>query len=92
MAGNTAIIYEEAGTDPEVDRIVQEGGGGRTTIVAVPEPAEAARLAAEPADEGVQLIELYGGSETAWQAEFIEAVDARIPVGVVGYPKESRPA
>lgn len=48
-------------------------------------PASAVRLVAE----GVQLIELCGAFGPVWTARVIEAIEARVPVGAVGYGPEA---
>lgn len=88
-----AYIYLGVGTeDPAVDRAVIEGGGLRTTIVAVPEKSAAAAVAVELVEEGAQSLELCGAFGPVWAARVIEAIDARVPVGSVAYGMESVPA
>ncbi len=89
MASNEAIIYEEPGADPAVDRIVRERGGTRTTFVAVPDESAADQVAVELVDDGVQLIELCGGMGPIPAAKVIEAVGDRVPVGLVNFGVES---
>ena len=80
-----AFIFEAPETDPAVDRMVIERGGLRTTIVAVPEPSAATKVAADLVEGGVQFIELCGGFEPIWTGRVIEATGGRVPVGAVGY-------
>lgn len=89
MSRNRAIIYEEAGADPAVDRIVTERGEARTTIVAVPEAAAAIPVAAELVEDGIDRIELCGGMGPVWQARVIESAEGRVPVGAIRYGFES---
>ena len=39
--------------------------------------------------EGIQLIELCGGFSPVWAWKIIEAIDYKVPVGVVAYGPES---
>ena len=55
-----AFIFEAPETNPQVDRMVIERGGMRTTIVGVSEPSVLPQVAAQLVAEGVQLIELCG--------------------------------
>jgi hypothetical protein len=80
-----AFIHLAPGADPATDRSVKESALDRTTFVAVPDVAAAVRVAAELVDGGVELIELYAGLRMPAAAAVIEAVDGRVPVGVVGY-------
>ncbi|MFH8619575.1 DUF6506 family protein [Streptomyces sp. NPDC017979] len=83
------FLYVEPGADPAVDRFVRSEGASTSQFVAVPEPAAGAAVAAEFAD-GVQLIELYGEWGARDVAAVIAAVDERVPVGAVAYPKPTR--
>jgi hypothetical protein len=78
-----AFIYIQPGADPTVDRAETETEDARTYLVAVPDAAAAPAVATQLVDEdGVQLIELYGGFQPGDTARVIEAIDARAPVGV----------
>ena len=58
---NWAFIYLGSEiADPAVDRAVIEGGGVRTTIVAVPQKSAALAVACDLVATGVQAIELCG--------------------------------
>lgn len=78
------FIFLEPDSDPDVDRAVVDNGGDRSLFVWAPDAAAAARVAAELADGGVRLIELYRGFDLASAARVIEAVGGRAPVGVAG--------
>lgn len=78
--------------DPTRDRAVIEHGGLTTTIVAVPDPESAARVAVELVEDGAQSIELCGGFGPSVVADVVAAVQGRIPVGGVTYGMESVPA
>ncbi|MFI0422828.1 DUF6506 family protein [Spongiactinospora sp. 9N601] len=81
-----AFIIIVPGTDPQADREVREHEGGRALFVAVPEESAAPEVAADLlASEGIELIELYGGFTPAGAARVIEAVDAKIPVGLAAH-------
>ena len=53
--------------------------------VAVKDYGAAARLAADLLKEGIQAIELCGGFGSAGVAKIVEAVEGKIPVGVVRF-------
>ncbi|GAA4440576.1 DUF6506 family protein [Phytohabitans houttuyneae] len=77
-----AFLFLHPAADPAADRIVHEHGGARTLLAWAPDAPAAARLAAELADRGVRLIELYRGFGLPEAALVIEAVGGRAPVGV----------
>lgn len=79
------FIFLEAGSDPAIDRVAQDHGGGRTLLAWVPDGSAAAQVAVEQADAGVRLIELYRGFDLRSAAQVITAVGGRAPVGVAGY-------
>jgi Family of unknown function (DUF6506) len=81
-----AFVYVQPGSDPAVDRTVTENEHSRTYFVAVPDVSAAPEVAEQlVGEEGVQLIELYGGVQPADAARVIEAIDARAPVGIPSY-------
>jgi Family of unknown function (DUF6506) len=80
-----AFIFEAPETNPQVDRLVIERGGMRTTIVGVPEPSVVPQVAAQLVAEGVQLIELCGAIEPIWVGRIAEVTGGTIPLGTVGY-------
>jgi hypothetical protein len=80
MAGEVqqeAFIFLESDADANRDRFRCEN----TTFIPVPDDDIAARVADELCNDGVALIELYGGFTTHGIAKVIEAVNARAPVG-----------
>ncbi|REE97144.1 DUF6506 family protein [Thermomonospora umbrina] len=89
MATSWAFIYGQPGADPTADRFVIERAGQRTTLVPVADEGQAAQVAVELVEEGVELIELCGGFTAVEAARVIEAVDGRVPVGHVAYASES---
>lgn len=80
-----AVIYGEAGANPDTDRLARD----RTVFVAVPDEASADRVAVELADEGVRVIEVCGGMGPLPAAKVIEAVEGRVPIGLVNFGVES---
>jgi hypothetical protein len=82
---HTAIIYEEAGADPAIDRIATRHGDHATTIVATGDgsPAGVAKLAAELVGEGADVVELCGGMGPDVAARILEATGGEVPVGLV---------
>jgi hypothetical protein len=77
--------------DPARDRAVISVGGLTTTIVAVPDRAQAAQVARELVADGAQSIELCGGLGPTVVAEVIAATDGKVPVGGVNYGAEALP-
>jgi hypothetical protein len=83
---HSAFIYIQPGSDPAVDRTVNENEHERAFFVAVPDASAAPAVATQLVDaEGIQLLELYGGFEADDAAQVIEAIDFRAPVGVPSY-------
>lgn len=82
--GNSATIYE----DPEpVDPVAKiHKRGGRTTIVAA---SDASKAAVELVEEGVELIEICGGTPLTTARAVQVAIDGRVPVSYVSYSFES---
>jgi Family of unknown function (DUF6506) len=76
-----AFLFIAGGADPATDRIVRDSG----LYVFVPDADTAARMAAELARDGVELVELYRGFDLATGARVVEAVAGRAPVGVPAY-------
>lgn len=77
-----AFIILESGSDPDRDRFEKEFHPQHTTFIPVPDEATGAKVAAELAESGFGLIELYGGFTAAGAAQVIEAVNGLAPVGV----------
>lgn len=81
-----AFIYVQPGSDPGIDRTVRETEHSRSIFVAVPDAASAPAVAAAlVAEDGVRLLELYGGFGPDEGAAVIEAIEARVPVGIPSY-------
>jgi hypothetical protein len=77
-----AFIIVHDGADPSSDVVVHDkAGGGKTTMVAVPDEATAGEVAGKMAGE-LQLIELYGGPGPEGAESVIKAVEGKVPVGV----------
>jgi hypothetical protein len=89
--GNCAVIFEESGADPTVDRYVHEHADGRITIVAAPEPAAVPAIAVQLVDEGAERVELCGGLGIVPAAATIAAVAGRARVVPVLFGFESLP-
>lgn len=58
-------------------------------VVGVSHPEQGVAAAKGMVDEGIQLIELCGGFSPVWAGKIIEAIEYRVPVGVVAYGPES---
>ncbi|GAA2136121.1 DUF6506 family protein [Streptomyces synnematoformans] len=89
MTMRWAYLFGQPQADPSADRIVIERAGQRTILVPVPDESEAAGVAVELVDEGVQLIELCGGFTVQDAARVIDAVRGRAAVGHVTFGLES---
>ncbi len=88
-----AFLFLHAGSDPVSDRVVTDPGGAKTFFVPIADEADAADVAASlVADEGAELVELYRGFSPETVAEVIRAVDGRVPVGAVLFPRSHAPA
>jgi hypothetical protein len=73
------------------DNFVQHQGTERFSmkVVGVSEASEGIAVAKDMVAEGIQLIELCGGFSPVWAGKIIEAIDYKVPVGVVAYGPES---
>lgn len=89
---NRAVIFESAGADPLRDRYVLEHGGGRMTIVAVPDRALAPEVAQALAGEGVEHIAMCGGMGVVPTAAVVAAVGVRVRVVAIQFGFESLPS
>ena len=58
-------------------------------VVGVKRPEQGIEVAKRMVAEGIQLIELCGGFSPVHAGRIIEAIDYKIPVGVVAYGPES---
>jgi hypothetical protein len=77
-----AFIILKRDAEPDQDRFVTVFPPLETHFIRVPDGASAAKVAADLAQAGFGLIELYGGFSTEDAAAVIEAVDGLAPVGV----------
>ena len=85
-----AMIIKGPGYDPAVHRVVLDSPVFSTTVVCVSSVEEAATVARQLHQQGIQLIELCGGF-TAEQASAIHhCLGARMPVGVVRYTPDEQ--
>lgn len=89
MSTNHVIIYVKAGADPAKDRIVTEGAGSRTTLVAADPSLIVATAVRVVEDDGADRIELCGVMGPLPHAEVLQAVGDRVPVGAVMFGFES---
>ena len=73
------------------DRFVQYQGTANFSmkVVGVSQASEGVEVAKEMVAEGIQLIELCGGFSPVWAGKIIEAIEYKVPVGVVAYGPES---
>ncbi|UUP18369.1 DUF6506 family protein [Nitratireductor thuwali] len=72
------------GADPSTDRFSRSAGPQSTTFIMADERI-ASPVARQLADQGVGLIELYGGFSDETVSEIIDAVAGRAAVGVSGF-------
>ncbi|WP_426122239.1 DUF6506 family protein [Pararhizobium sp. PWRC1-1] len=84
-----AFIFLEPNADPQKDRFNQDFPALRMTFVAVAAEAAAAAIARTLVDDGIGLIELYGGFTSAGAAVVIDAVEGRAPVGIGSFTLEA---
>lgn len=84
-----AFILLEPGADPAADRFVMAREQLPTPIIPVPDEATAARIAGELADDGIQLIELYGGLSTRGIGMVLDAVAGRAAVGAGSFAHDA---
>ncbi|MFC6486589.1 DUF6506 family protein [Nitratireductor sp. GCM10026969] len=82
-----ACIVSAPGANPAADRFVRIAGSQNTTFIMANERA-APDVARRLVDQGVGLIELYGGFSDETASEIIEAVAGRSAVGVSGFGHE----
>ncbi|MBL8021054.1 MAG: hypothetical protein JNM27_15390 [Leptospirales bacterium] len=73
------------------DNFVQTQGTEKffMKVVGVARPEQGIEAAKQMVQEGIQLIELCGGFSPVWAGKIIEAIDYKVPVGVVAYGPES---
>jgi hypothetical protein len=86
---NWAFIYTADGHPPEGTFTVVDTGSCRTVLLGVPDVDSGVRLAPRLVSEGVQMIELCGGFGPVGTARLLNAIQFRVPVGVVNYGTES---
>jgi hypothetical protein len=77
-----AFIILKRDAEPDQDRFVTVFPPLETHFIRVPDGAAAAKIAADLAQSGFGLIELYGGFSTEDAAEIIQVVDGLAPVGI----------
>lgn len=81
---HAAFFFLVEGADGS-DRTVREGELERSVLVPVPDSDTAAAVAAQlMAEDGLDLIELYGGLGPQAAAAVIDATGGQVPVGLVG--------
>lgn len=73
------------------DNFVQYQGTEKFSmkVVGVDSASKGPEVARAMLAEGIQLIELCGGFSPVWAGKVIEAIEYKIPVGVVAYGPES---
>jgi Family of unknown function (DUF6506) len=73
------------------DTFVQHQGTEKFSmkVVGVTEASLGIQAAQDMVAEGIQLIELCGGFSPVWAGKIIEAIEYKVPVGVVAYGPES---
>jgi hypothetical protein len=85
MALKAAFIFVAPEGDPAEHRAWVKTPQVEVLSVAVRDYAAAAALASELLKEGIQAIELCGGFGAAGVAKIVDAVEGKIPVGVVRF-------
>lgn len=87
MAGKPpaeACILRVAGADPAIDRFIRRSGPQNTTFI-MSDDGSAVATARQLAEQGVGLIELYGGFPDTVISDIIENVAGRAAVGMSGF-------
>lgn len=79
-----AGIVLAPGADPAADRFSRSSGPQSTTFI-MTDRRTASHVARQLADQGVGLIELYGGFSDETVSQIIDAVVGRSAVGVSGF-------
>lgn len=85
MALKAAFIFVAPEGDPAEHRAWVKTPQVELLSVAAKDYEAAAVLAADLLKEGIQAIELCGGFGSAGVAKIVEAVEGKIPVGVVRF-------
>jgi Family of unknown function (DUF6506) len=83
-----ALIFRAQGTNP-ADRKHRETALTRTAFVPVPDAETAATVATELGDDGLDLIEMYGGFGPKAASAVLAATGGQVPVGVVGVEEDT---
>ncbi|WP_083649748.1 DUF6506 family protein [Amycolatopsis sp. CB00013] len=87
---SATVFVGHPSADPAKHRLVREhAGGGRTTVVSVPDSPAAVRIARELADAGTEAIEICGGTSLTIARDVAAAVGDRVPVSLVAWPVDS---
>ncbi|AIG76399.1 Hypothetical protein AJAP_17655 [Amycolatopsis japonica] len=87
---SATVFVGHPSADPAKHRLVREhAGGGRTTVVSVPDSPTAVRIALELADAGTEAIEICGGTSLTIARDVAAAVGDRVPVSLVAWPVDS---
>ena len=83
------FIVTGAGLDPAKSRVTLSSAQFEMIAIGVGSASQGPEAARMLLADGVELLELCGGFGPIWTAKVIEAIDACIPVGSVGYGPES---
>jgi hypothetical protein len=89
MTYSWAYIFHAPEADPSKDRFVIDRAGCKSTLVAVPDSAAAARVAVELMESGVKSIELCGYFGPIGAVEVLRAVEGKVAIGTVMFGSES---
>ncbi|GAB6101100.1 hypothetical protein JCM16138_03230 [Thermococcus atlanticus] len=80
-----AFMFLAPGAEPEKHRAVVKTPVVELHVVGVKDYEEACRVAKKLVEEGIAAMELCGGFGNLGVAKVVEAVEGRIPVGVVRF-------
>ena len=83
------FIVAGTGLDATRNRMVMKAGNFEMIAIGVGRASDGPAAAKALVEDGVQLIELCGAFGPIWTAKVIEAIDAKVPVGYVGYGPEA---
>ena len=80
-----AFMFVAPGSDPSKHRAVVETPSVELIVVGVSNYEEATKVAKELVKEGVEAIELCAGFGHVGVAKVAEAVEGKVPIGVVRF-------
>ncbi len=80
-----AFIFVTPKADPEEHKAVVKTPAVELYVVGVKDYDEACKVAKELVNDGIEVIELCGGFGNLGIAKVVEAIEGKVPVGVVRF-------